>query len=464
MLQGPNDHADTLTATPRKRVSSLPILNWSTTNQSTSSFTDSSTLVEHLLCDQFNGHNFLTDPAKTGHLWDLVRATKTMPPKPKPSPKSQGQTLTNSLTSLQTGNTSSNRTQKATTRDPNFVDTQLTPRRITIISEGDAEEDKSQFLVPYPGFNTEPPPDREHTAEHYSNAVEDYHKTLGSKEEISMIWVTEEQESCNICAMEYEHLNKIGVPEREYELLALEKILLQTRRTQLSRPVRQAKVIRLAEQSLRPRPRWIEPPLFDSKAGKSFDYNIFPDCQYYLSQSLFNQNYVSYLSNIVAITARQALLPYFTIEFKRDEKSPTTLRNQLAAAASISLYNRYELKRKGLGVRDKHKTAQKSKEKAAEVDDWKHVQHYGLSMESSDWKIWRIEPELPKHSWNGCKMELLAEGDCITDSGVFSLAQWVNEIHLWAHTEYSRDCEMDVKQVLSSRGVRVSNIHESTSS
>ena len=140
-----------------------------------------------------------------------------------------------------------------------------------------------------------------------------------------------------------------------------------------------------------------------------------------------------------------------TIEFKKDDFDDVVAENQVAAASSVSLYNRFRLKEKALRVSGMQWTSQKLN----------FIQHYCITMKGSTYAVWLETPIVTeKFKWNGCKLNRIFKGDLTIAEGVRDLVDWVNEIHCCALTVYGPRAEHDIKVCINPKesGFRVSDV------
>ena len=202
---------------------------------------------------------------------------------------------------------------------------------------------------------------------------------------------------------------------------------------------RQLCAVRSLEWSLKPleSDRWLEPPLISLSDSpiKPFGFYIYPDCQFWICDKIINAKYRAKIHHVVHRKALGAFCPYFSIEFKPTIGDKRVVENQVAAAGSISLYNRYRLKLAANPL--------------PTSEQLKMVRHYGLTMENANWAVWVFEPTIANEAWVGCRMRKLDSGTCMAEPGVDGLLSWINEIHRWGLCEYALGCEDDVKHVMS---------------
>src|SRR2546423_7011287 len=118
-----------------------------------------------------------------------------------------------------------------------------------------------------------------------------------------------------------------------------------------------------------------------------------------------------------------AFCPYFSIEFKATTDDKRVVENQVAAAGSASLYNRYRLK---LGAH-----------RQPTYEQLKLVRHFGVTVEKENWTMWLFEPKIANETWDGCRIRYLNSGTCSTQQGVRKLLSRINEVHRWGLCEYA---------------------------
>lgn len=185
----------------------------------------------------------------------------------------------------------------------------------------------------------------------------------------------------------------------------------------------------------RTRPLWGAPPVLPTEGTvvKNYAFDLRPDCSYWLPTRGFNSLYCNTVKGTVYIYSSRMLAPYLTIEFERN-KDPGNLeqaRNQIASAAAVALYNRFNLKDNRLKVKGEERTEEHMAE----------LRHYGMVVGGKDFEFWEAKPKEPsippsvkggaksstrgnakskaqvepaRPSWNGCEMVKLAWGELDT--------------------------------------------------
>jgi hypothetical protein len=193
-------------------------------------------------------------------------------------------------------------------------------------------------------------------------------------------------------------------------------------------------------------------------------WNIAPDLVYRLTLRGFNPEYRCSSLNGIAHSRRdeseRASTPltnedaptigYFSIEFKRDFKqaseaarAKTKAEFQMTAAGVLWLSWAYRYRVRALEIleqpvnQDNYETL------------FQHVKHYGMTVRGSAYEVWIFAPKFGGPAslrWGGCDVRKLAEGNLLTEEGVLAMADWVNEIHWWAltefHTQFENDCKL----------------------
>lgn len=197
---------------------------------------------------------------------------------------------------------------------------------------------------------------------------------------------------------------------------------------------------------------WESPPLPESGcSSKKYDFDIRPDCAYWLSLQAFNSGYVSKVRQWAFVVKQRITCPYLFVEFKKDDKDPSSAKNQVAAAASFALYNRLNLRI----------TCTQEAEKPSNKIDTENVKVYGITFQGASFVVWCIQPKPIAGKWAGCTMTSIHHGDCINKFDVKELTDWINEIHLWGLNVHGPSCENDIKICIAKNfGSRVSDIHK----
>lgn len=266
---------------------------------------------------------------------------------------------------------------------------------------------------------------------------------------VSPVWLNADEQWVEEVTEDYDSMMRERLCEAEFAAYALEKFLRRDRRLgALSRKKEERlwHTIRVLELVAKPTETlWMAPPVLeqDEKEGyTNYDFDIRPDCAYWLSDQAFARNYKPLVNQHVFVSGQQAKVtcPYLTIEFKKDECDISVARNQVAAATALFLYNRYELRRRSLELSGQEWSVELSK----------HLQQYGMTFTGSTYEVWWIEPLLTdEFKWDGCCMHRVWSGECTDADSVCDLIDWINEIHCWGLTVHGPQCELDVKACLA---------------
>ena len=199
---------------------------------------------------------------------------------------------------------------------------------------------------------------------------------------------------------------------------------------------------RMIQLVAKPEKRWEQPPVLDRTVPhKPYNFDIRPDCSYWVSLQAFNPVYRKTVGEYVSVRKDRILCPYLTIEFKKDDSTLRKARNQVAVASALALYNRWKLKKDRLDAVKKPWSERHEKV----------LKHYGLIFTGGNYEFWCIEPTLDSQgSWIGCRMYRLTQNDCESCEGVGLFVNWVNEIHRWGLTVHGPSCERDIKYCINS--------------
>lgn len=244
-------------------------------------------------------------------------------------------------------------------------------------------------------------------------------------------------------------MKTLGLCEEEFATIAKEQLLLREWRSHTVSQDRQWRAERMLQLVCPPKEtaHWRKPPVFDRAAAEvDWTWDIRPDCAYWLSLKGFNPRYRHQIQNC-AFVREWITCPYLNVEFKRDGQSEDTAVAQVAAAGSIALFNRHQLRAEALKANPN-------------LGDDGNIRHYALTFVGPKFVFWVLQPVLEGACWNGCTMKRLTGADCTDEYGTRELVDWVNEIHRWGLSQHGPSCERDIKTVLKLGGVRTSDFHE----
>ncbi|KAL1614900.1 hypothetical protein SLS56_011985 [Neofusicoccum ribis] len=366
------------------------------------------------------GRGFKTDAQRTRALWELVSADLMAR---KASSKTTTQT------------TSSSRTDTPIPGTTEFSRQVLLPRNIVIAAQPTAHD-------PFKHFHTCPPSPGDTTFDHYRRLRPLKHST---------IWLDyrnlafQDEVVCTYKALQ------LQLPvEAEWVDDALRLLLKREPRFIDDTLPRCCVPIRLHEQSFSPSEAggcWDAPPVLAEEAERDqvprFGFSNTPDCSYWIWTGGFSTAMRDELETYAAVRGRHALCPYLSVELKRGNEQPAVRKaqHQIALAASIALYNRFQQRCRRLRCRSP----------SAAADSKDVLRHYGLTLTGIDWAIWCIVPRCVDSDpccWNGCDMRQVSKGALNRPVSVGKLAAWLNEIHRWGNTVHSVACMNDIKAVV----------------
>ena len=395
-----------------------------------------------------------TNPCQVDLLWRQVMAPKKAPqyslptmssrlrneanPSSKDTATSEIQTSSSVTQSSTTQTSQSQGAKNPTVRHKDFEETQLIPRGIEICKQRDLSLGAVAGAHAY--FGSETPPDLSRSRDFYKSIVEESLAGRNERDINDSIFLPLDADFIRSVHTAYRSLVEAGLPEPEFQAYACEKLFVGQYVLLASDATRQLCAVRSVQWSLKPSifdaRQWHTPPLLspNNPPAKPFDFDIYPDCQFWLCDKILNAEYRDSISHVVHCKALGTFCPYFSIEFKATTDNTRTVVNQVTAAGSVSLFNRYQLKL------DAHSQPT--------LEQLKSVLHFGLTMEKETWTVWLFEPKIANEAWAGCKIQNLDGGTCKTEQGVRRLLSWINEIHRWGLCKYALGCEDDIKRIV----------------
>ena len=291
----------------------------------------------------------------------------------------------------------------------------------------------------FPHFGTSPP--TTDLLQHYREFNQD-----------TLVWLDMDEETARRVVRAYLYMRYHHLCEAEYATYAKENFLKGDIRDLEPDPHRLWKTQRMIELVAKPDnlSKWRTPPEVDSKiTGKRYEFDIRPDCSYWLSIQAFNPQYKDQIEEWTCVMHESITCPYFTVEFKRDDSDIAVAKLQVAAASALALYNRFLLKQACLDV-----TGKKWSSKA-----FNQLRHYGLTFTGEAYAFWCTTPiKSDDWSWKGCRMERVFQSKCSHEIGLKNFVDWINEIHRWGLTVHGKACEADLRLCIhkNSHGIRTS--------
>ncbi|KIX05368.1 uncharacterized protein Z518_06240 [Rhinocladiella mackenziei CBS 650.93] len=339
----------------------------------------------------------------------------------------------------------------ATVRDTDFEETQLIPRGVEIHREQDLRLGIVTGAHAY--FDSGTPPEPAQSREFYLSIIQTALAGRAERDIDNSIFLPTDANFIKSLHRAYHRMGVAHVSESEFKVFAWQNLFIGQHVVLMDDTERQLCAVRLVEISLKPRDSdqqrmWRAPPLLSSNQPppQPFVFDISSNSQFWLSDKIINANYRRYTKSAVHCKPWGTFCPYLSIEFEATTDDRRVVRNQMAAAGLISLFNRYQLKLDA--------ALQPTPEQL------RLVRHYGLTMEKAVWTVWVFEPKIADGAWAGCTIRLLESGTCLDEGDIVGLLQWINEIHRWGLCEYALGCEEDIKQILSrgAANLRISTI------
>src|SRR5436305_2832686 len=313
----------------------------------------------------------------------------------------------------------------AKTNEHDFEEMVLTPRGIRI-------DDKTKSGLAAIHFGVDEAP---------VEGLSEYYRNISGLSE-STLWLNADESFLIDIVREYDSMKEYSLNEAEHATYAIENLLKREIRNARLPKSRRWMAERMIQLVAKPEKGWEQPPVLDRTAPyKPYNFDIRPDCSYWVSLQAFSPEYRQIVSEYVSVRKDRILCPYLTIEFKKDDSTLRKARNQVAVASAVALYNRWKLKKDRLDAVKKPWSERHEKV----------LKHYGLIFTGGNYEFWCIEPTLDSQgSWIGCRMYRLARNNCESCEGVSWFVNWVNEIHHWGLTVHGPSCERDIKYCINS--------------
>ncbi|KAL8899218.1 MAG: hypothetical protein Q9207_006307 [Kuettlingeria erythrocarpa] len=308
----------------------------------------------------------------------------------------------------------------------NFRSSVLAPRGISFKLAQD-------FTSPWQHFGSAAP--KSNAASYYDG------RHPGMKE----LWLDADEDFLADVAHEYQYMQNTWCCEAEFAAYAKEHLVKGLKRYLPTNPQvpRHFRSVRMLELVSKPQePTWKVPPIVHpAMHAETYDFDIRPDCSYWLSHAGFNPNYASLISLRVRLVQLHGIsCPYLFTEFKRDGKSTLTVENQLATVACLALLNRFHLRLDRIAKAASSWTKTRNQEE---------IKMYGITFEGIEYAIWCVTPEMTaEYEWNGCSLTRIGHGNCTSGPDLRRLVGWINEIHRWGLTRHAQSCQDDIKLCL----------------
>lgn len=148
---------------------------------------------------------------------------------------------------------------------------------------------------------------------------------------------------------------------------------------------------------------WNVPPVLEGHEAVDWSFDIRPDCSYWLSLRGYNRRYQIQVRNATYVMDNRITFPYLTVEVKGGGEPQSVAMMQVAAAGSLALYNRYQLRRNALKEMERDWTS----------GDTALLRHYALTFVGTEFDFWMLQvaPVGVDGCWTGCIMTKLYAGD-----------------------------------------------------
>lgn len=277
----------------------------------------------------------------------------------------------------------------------------------------------------------------------------DAYRSIPGLENIN-IWVSTHRDFLEMVEIEWASLLEYELNDSEHEVRAYDMLLKREPRKPGISKTNKFSTERMIKFNMEPIPEepWKAPPILpeeDKAEPVELLCDIMPDCAYWVSVETFGREFENQMSKIrdyVYVAQHRILCTYFSIEHKPNGEDALKEKHQIATAAAIVLYNRYELRKCGL-----EKSGELWTERNTSV-----LRHYGLIITRNEYSFWVIRARIAKDGvWQGCQMERLVRG-CLARGGYLDMqdqikifAQWLNEVHRWGLTVHAPAVYEDIR-------------------
>lgn len=304
---------------------------------------------------------------------------------------------------------------------------------------------------PYEHFGTTDPSaeDQETVNQHYCDQGRQ-----------SLVWLSLDEENAGAVLREYGLMKRLNQSEAKFSFYAKLAFLRQDLMHDPLSEERQQSTFCTMESATKPNPRahLYPPPKLNSLIpAKPFEWDNKPDLVFWLPLVLFKKDYRGLVCDCTYVLPEaQVAAPYLTVEFKKDNTTEVMAINQVAAAATLALYNRVLLRAERLCA-----NGHNGSWTAKKFDD---IEHYGISFTGEIAEIYLATPRIStastpsasvdagayiRSAWNGCDVKRLTRISLNVLENVQALRAWINEIQNWGLGKYLEAFEKDVKLLLS---------------
>ncbi|KAJ8127816.1 hypothetical protein O1611_g5818 [Lasiodiplodia mahajangana] len=270
------------------------------------------------------------------------------------------------------------------------------------------------------------------------------------------VWLEPNEENATRIQQEYRLMKEYQCNEVEFSAYALHTLFLDEPRypsifqrsdSRLA-PVR---MLQLVQKPSSDTSKWKAPPRIDL-SEKQYDWDIRPDCAYYVSLQAFPGLLRFDIRTYVSVVQGRAFCSYLSIGFKKDQEAPRTVISRVAIDSTIALYNRWCLKRSMLETINKQNNWPE--------EDKHQLRHYCIVFIGSAWELWYTTPKTYDDGWSGCTMSKMKNGDCCDLESVKLLLSILNDIHYWGLTVHGVSCQTDIETIIEGQTGRILGLPE----
>lgn len=262
------------------------------------------------------------------------------------------------------------------------------------------------------------------------------------------IWLKAFKNEVQRIQKQYSLMNIDRCLESEFQAFALEALFFSVPLEEIRtlditiKPVRVLqRVPERPSKGSEPLPNSFLAPPRQDPSGKQYDWDLRPDCAYYISLEAFDEGEREKVSLCYPTVYNRAFCSYLSIEFKKDNQDLRTAKTRIAIASSMSLYNRWYMKHNVRKLLNKHGNWPK--------EDRDQLRHYCIMLAGSRWRVWCTTPKTYE-DWSGCTVSQVACGNCCSLQNLVLLFTILNDIHYGGLTVQAESCVTDVS--VKSRG------------
>ncbi|KAL9057230.1 MAG: hypothetical protein Q9162_002434 [Coniocarpon cinnabarinum] len=205
----------------------------------------------------------------------------------------------------------------------------------------------------------------------------------------------------------------------------------------------------------------LPPPMIHTKDrvhiyNATFDFNPTIDCTYWLVAHRLEVPFPkmrAYFGSDGRYLAGNLIFPYFMIQFKDERADIAVAENQIALAAALTTYARFQLRCQQLACRDQYPLTPR---------DFTDIGIYAAVFDGSRVNLYEIQPIVllencnPKEDlaefWGGCSVTHFCTHDLTSTESTLMVRRWFNEIHNWGLGPYSDGIALDVNKIMDQGG------------